>query len=159
MNTLNTFSRLFCAHLQSSACCFDCTLFPEIQKESRRPGFDFRQGQRFFSSHRVQTSWGQPILLSSRYWVISPKGQTRPGPDADHSPPSSAELSSRTNRDYTPSLSPLLTISRRVKGQFYVFDRKINTSVGNWMQTSPEDGGSIFLRTHRRLHCRENLRS
>jgi hypothetical protein len=36
--------------------------------------------------------WGPPSLLYNGYWGSFPGGKARPGRDADHSPPSSAEV-------------------------------------------------------------------
>jgi hypothetical protein len=36
--------------------------------------------------------WGPPSLLCNGYWGPFPGAKARPGRDADHSPPSSAEV-------------------------------------------------------------------
>jgi hypothetical protein len=58
-----------------------------------RPGFDYRQEQQFYSlSHRVQTGSGAqpafyPVGTGGGF-----RGVNQPGREADHSPPSSAEV-------------------------------------------------------------------
>jgi hypothetical protein len=57
-----------------------------------RPGFDSRH--RFFCTpRRPGRLWSPPILLSNGYRGAFP-GLKRPGREADHSPPSSAEVKS-----------------------------------------------------------------
>jgi hypothetical protein len=58
------------------------------------PGFDPRYGQRIFplvSASRPAVGPTQPPVQSVP-GVLSPGGKARPEPDADHSPPSSAEV-------------------------------------------------------------------
>jgi hypothetical protein len=45
----------------------------------------------FSSPRRPDWFWGPPSLLSNGYWKFSP-GIKRPGREADHSPPTSAEV-------------------------------------------------------------------
>jgi hypothetical protein len=49
-------------------------------------------GARFFSPHRPDWFWGPPSLLSNGYWVASSLEVKRPGREADHSPPTNAEV-------------------------------------------------------------------
>jgi hypothetical protein len=46
----------------------------------------------FFSPLRPDWLWGPPSLLFNGYWGPFPGGEVRPGRDADHSTPSSAEV-------------------------------------------------------------------
>jgi hypothetical protein len=46
----------------------------------------------FFKPLRLDQLCGPPSLLSNGYWGSFPGGKARPGRDADHSPPSSAEV-------------------------------------------------------------------
>jgi hypothetical protein len=49
-------------------------------------------GKRFFSApRRPDRLWGPPSLLYNEYQGFFPSGVKRPGREADHSPPSSAE--------------------------------------------------------------------
>jgi hypothetical protein len=54
-----------------------------------RPGFDSLQGQEFSLVHSIQT--GSGVHPASYPGALSP-GVERPGSEADHSPPSSAEV-------------------------------------------------------------------
>jgi hypothetical protein len=50
-------------------------------------------GARFFSSpQRPDQLWCPPTLLSNWYCGLFPQGVKRPGREADHSPPSSADI-------------------------------------------------------------------
>jgi hypothetical protein len=53
------------------------------------PGIESRWGRDF--PHLPDRPWGPPSLLYNGYRVF-PGGKVRPGRDADHSPPSSAEV-------------------------------------------------------------------
>jgi hypothetical protein len=58
------------------------------------PGFDFQEGQDFSLLHNVQTgSKAHPASYPVGTGTIS-RGVKRPGLEADHSPPSSAEVKS-----------------------------------------------------------------
>jgi hypothetical protein len=58
-----------------------------------RPGFDPSHTQRIFPYPLLPCRlWGPPSLLCSGYRGPFPGGKARPGRDADHSPPSSAEV-------------------------------------------------------------------
>jgi hypothetical protein len=46
----------------------------------------------FFQLLRPDRLWGPPSLLPNGYRGSFPRGKARPGRDADHSPPSSAEV-------------------------------------------------------------------
>jgi hypothetical protein len=59
------------------------------ESRSRRTGFDSRQGQDFSLLHSVQTSLRRTHPLGAR--GVFP-GVKRPGREADHSPPSNAEV-------------------------------------------------------------------
>jgi hypothetical protein len=60
--------------------------------QAGRPGFNFRKGQRFFSSlPHPDLLWGPPSLPSNGYRGFFPLGKAA-GREADHSPPSSAEV-------------------------------------------------------------------
>jgi hypothetical protein len=57
-----------------------------------RPGFYSWQNKYFYSSPpHPDRLWGSPSLLSIEYQGLFP-GLKRPGREADHSPPSSAEI-------------------------------------------------------------------
>jgi hypothetical protein len=58
-----------------------------------RSGFDLRRGQRVLPLASVQTGSGaHPASCTMGTGVLSPGVNVRPGRDADHSPPSSAEV-------------------------------------------------------------------
>jgi hypothetical protein len=46
----------------------------------------------FFQPLRPDRLWGPPSFLFNGYRGSFPRGKARPGRDADHSPPSSAEI-------------------------------------------------------------------
>jgi hypothetical protein len=57
------------------------------------PGFDPRQRQRIFPlTSASRPALGPPSLLYNGYGGLFPRGKVRPGRDADHLPPSSAEV-------------------------------------------------------------------
>jgi hypothetical protein len=83
-----------------------------------RSGFDSRQGQRIFPL----TSVSRPALGSTQppvKWisgVLSPGVKARPGRDADHSPPSSAEVVNEEIYLLSPQTPPW-----RVAGLLYLY--------------------------------------
>jgi len=46
--------------------------------------------------------WGSPSLLSNGYWGLLPMGVERPGREADHSPPTNAEIKNVWSYTATP---------------------------------------------------------
>jgi hypothetical protein len=54
--------------------------------------FEFGQDQEFFSSRRSDRLWDPPNVLFKGYRGLFPRGVKRPGCEADHSPPASAEV-------------------------------------------------------------------
>jgi len=70
--------------------------------ESGQPGFDSWQGQRLSLLHCVQTgSETHPAYYSMGIGVVS-LGIKRPGREADHSPPSGAEIKKPSRYTSTP---------------------------------------------------------
>jgi hypothetical protein len=54
-------------------------------------GFDSRHSK-FFLLHSGERVWGPPSGLPNGYWGLFPRGVKRPGREADHSPPASADV-------------------------------------------------------------------
>jgi hypothetical protein len=46
----------------------------------------------FVTPQRPDRLWGSPNLLSNEYWVLIFRGVKRQGREADHSPPTRAEV-------------------------------------------------------------------
>jgi hypothetical protein len=67
---------------------------PDVWLRTGRPGFDPRQRQRIFPSNLcIQTGSGaHPASCTVGTGGSLSGGKGRPGRDADHSPPSSAEI-------------------------------------------------------------------
>jgi hypothetical protein len=62
-------------------------------------------GWEFFSSPpRPERLWGRPSLLSNGYLGALSLGKKRPGREADHSPPSSAEVKNAWSYTSTPPI-------------------------------------------------------
>jgi hypothetical protein len=77
----------------------------------------------FSSSLCVQTSyWGPPSLLSSGYWESFPGGKEWPGRDAEHSPPSSAEVENEWKIHLLSPLAPAWRV-----WDIFTFTYKTNT--------------------------------
>jgi hypothetical protein len=70
-----------------------------------RPGFNSRQGQEiFYSPQRPGQLWGPPSLLSNGVPEASSPGVWQ-GQEADHSPPSSAEVNNGEAISSLPHMS------------------------------------------------------
>jgi hypothetical protein len=57
----------------------------------------------FTSPYHPDWLWVSPNLLSNEYWGLFPLGVKRPGREADHSPPTSAEIKKTWVYTSTPS--------------------------------------------------------
>jgi hypothetical protein len=63
-------------------------------------------GARIFTSAcRPDRLWGPPSLLSNGYWRALSPGVKRPGREADHSPPASAEIKKTGSIHLLPNTS------------------------------------------------------
>jgi hypothetical protein len=69
-----------------------------------QPRFDSRQGKIFLHSITSKRLWGRPNLVSNGHHGLLSPGLKRPGCEADHSSPSSAEVEKGAA---VPPLSPL----------------------------------------------------
>jgi hypothetical protein len=94
-----------------------------IDRTTGRSRFNIRQRRKDFSSSLfVQTgSEAHPASCTMGTWSPFPGAKARPGSDADHSPPSSAEVE---NEQELYILSPQVP-SWRVVGQLQLYDAVI----------------------------------
>jgi hypothetical protein len=77
------------------------TYLPDYRLEG--PGLIPGSARFFFSLQRPDRLWGPPSLLSNGYQGLLLRGAKRQGREADHSPPSSAEVK---NGGAMPPLPP-----------------------------------------------------
>jgi hypothetical protein len=79
------------------------------------------RGWNYFSSPpRPDRLWGPPNLLSNGYQRLFLWGVKRPGREADHSPPSSAEDKNAWSYTTTPSIR-LQVVVLRAQGQLQLY--------------------------------------
>jgi len=95
-------------------------LASSVRLHTRRPGFDPRQRRNDFSSSLCVQSISRAHPASCRMGTgdIFPGGKARPGRDADHSPPSHAEVA---NEELY--LLSIHAPSWRVEGLLWLFNR------------------------------------
>jgi hypothetical protein len=80
----------------------------------------------FFSPPCPDRLWGPPSLLSNGYQELFPWGVKWPGSEADHSPPSSAEVRMRGAIPPLPQYVLMARCSVKTQGQLYFYPLPIN---------------------------------
>jgi hypothetical protein len=90
-------------------------------------GFESRQGLHFSLHHRIQTGSEAHPASYPMGTRGSFSGEKRPGREADHSPPSSAEAKNAWSYTSTPPYAFMAWCSDKSQGQLYIYVYRVLT--------------------------------